>query len=82
METDNFTTYPMSIKGVVVGILFNELKNGVKISFRSKGSIPINQLAKEFGGNGHLNAAGARLFDVSLDSIVTSVIEKAGKYLR
>lgn len=82
VETDNFTTYPMSIKGVVVGILFNELKNGVKISFRSKGSIPINQLAKEFGGNGHLNAAGARLFDVSLESIVTSVIEKAGKYLR
>ncbi|MBI1806416.1 MAG: bifunctional oligoribonuclease/PAP phosphatase NrnA [Ignavibacteria bacterium] len=81
VETDNFTTYPMSISGVVIGILFNELQNGVKISFRSKGTIPINQLAKEFGGNGHLNAAGARLFDVALDMIVPKVIERAAKYV-
>lgn len=80
-ETDNFTTYPMSVRGVAVGILFNELSNGVKISFRSKGNIPINQLAKEFGGNGHLNAAGARLFDISLDNLVPQVIAKAKKYL-
>ncbi|HUL45240.1 MAG TPA: bifunctional oligoribonuclease/PAP phosphatase NrnA [Bacteroidota bacterium] len=81
VETDNFTTYPMSITGVVIGILFNELKNGVKISFRSKGNIPVNQLAKEFGGNGHLNAAGARLFDVSLDDVVKDVTLRAEKYL-
>ena len=80
-ETDNFTTYPMSVHGVVVGILFNELHDGVKISFRSKGAIPINQLAKEFGGNGHLNAAGARLFGVSLDDTVKNVIEKAGAFV-
>lgn len=81
IETDNFTTYPMSIQGVRVGILFNELKDGVKISFRSKGSIPINLLAKEFGGNGHLNAAGARLFNASLDETVRSVVEKAAHFL-
>lgn len=81
VETDNFTIYPMSIKGVQIGILFNELHNGVKISFRSKGAIPINELAKEFGGNGHLNAAGARLFDKKLDEIIPKVVEKVGKYL-
>jgi len=81
VETDNFTIYPMSIKGVVVGILINELHNGVKISFRSKGNIPINELAKEFNGNGHLNAAGARLFDKKLEEVVPLVIEKAGKYV-
>jgi bifunctional oligoribonuclease and PAP phosphatase NrnA len=81
VETDNFTTYPMSVRGVQIGILFNELHNGVKISFRSKGNIPINELAKEFGGNGHLNAAGARLFDVKLQDIIDTVIKKAGKYL-
>ena len=81
VETDNFTTYPMSVKGVVIGILFNELQRGVKISFRSKGNIPINQLAKEFGGNGHLNAAGARIYDATLDDVVAAVINKAKKYL-
>jgi phosphoesterase RecJ-like protein len=81
VETDNFTTYPMSIQGVVVGILFNELPNGVKISFRSKGAIPINQLAAEFGGGGHLNAAGARIFNRPLQEVVNEVVEKTGKYL-
>ena len=81
VETDNFTTYPMSVRGVVVGILFNELKDSIKISFRSKGSIPINELAKEFGGNGHLNAAGALLHDVKLDETVKLIVERARKYL-
>ena len=56
-------------------------KNGVKVSFRSKGSIPINELAKEFGGNGHLNAAGARLFDAELEEVVRRVVKQAGRYL-
>jgi len=81
VETDNFTVYPMSIQGVMIGILFNELSNGIKISFRSKGNIPINELAKEFGGNGHLNAAGARLFDKQLDDIIPAVIERTRKYV-
>jgi bifunctional oligoribonuclease and PAP phosphatase NrnA len=81
VETDNFTVYPMSIRGVIIGILINELQHGVKISFRSKGDIPINELAKEFGGNGHLNAAGARIFDKKLDEIVPLIIEKAGRYV-
>lgn len=81
VETDNFTNYPMSVKGVEVGILINELENGVKISFRSKGDIPINKLANEFGGGGHKNAAGARLYNVKMDETIKLVIEKAGKYV-
>lgn len=81
VDTDNFTIYPMNIAGVVAGILFLELKDGVKMSFRSKGDIPINELAKEFGGNGHKNAAGARLHDVSLSEIQTRVLHAARKYI-
>ena len=81
VETDNFTTFTMSLKGVVIGILVNELHNGVKISFRSKGDIPINELAKEFGGNGHYNAAGARLYNVKIADVIAALIEKSGKYL-
>lgn len=81
VETDNFTNYPMSIEGVQIGLLFNELDDGIKISFRSKGDIQINELAKEFGGGGHKNAAGARLFGVKLDDIVKKVITQAQKYI-
>ncbi len=81
VDTDNFTTYPMSVKGVEAGILFLELSNGVKMSFRSKGDIPINELAKEFGGNGHKNAAGARLHDVQLNPTKERVLKATAKYL-
>jgi phosphoesterase RecJ-like protein len=81
VETDTFTTYPMNIVNVRIGILFTELADGVKISFRSKGTIPVNELAKEFGGNGHLNASGARLHGVSLGEAVPMVLEAAGKYI-
>jgi len=81
VDTDNFTTYPMSVEGARIGILFLELRDGVKISFRSKGEIPINDLAKEFGGNGHKNAAGARAFDIALPEIRQRVLHAAEKYL-
>lgn len=80
-DTDNFTMYPMSIRGVVAGIVFLELKSGFKISFRSKGDIPINELAKEFGGNGHKNAAGARLYTGTLEEVRDHVVLSAAKYL-
>lgn len=81
VDTDNFTVYPMSVQGVLIGILFLELKDGVKISVRSRGAIPSNELAKEFGGNGHLNAAGARLHNVSLAEVRNAVVKAASKYL-
>ncbi len=80
-DTENFTVYPMSVRGVVAGILFLEMTNGLKVSFRSKGDIRINELAKEFGGNGHLNAAGARLYDVTLEEARDRVLAAAHRYL-
>lgn len=80
-DTDNFTTYPMSIQGVVIGVLFLELDRGVKISFRSKGTIPVNELAKEFGGNGHRNAAGARVEGASIEDVRHRVLAAARNYL-
>ncbi|HMK38460.1 MAG TPA: bifunctional oligoribonuclease/PAP phosphatase NrnA [Bacteroidota bacterium] len=80
-DTDNFTTYPMSVGGVRVGILFLDIDGGVKISFRSKGTIPINALAMEFGGNGHRNAAGARIAGASSVDVRARVVSAAGKYL-
>jgi len=40
-----------------------ELKEGWKVSFRSKGDKSAAEVAKHFGGNGHFHAAGARIFE-------------------
>jgi len=62
-DTEGVVNYALSIKGVVLGVIFIEDKeqNIIKISFRSKGSFSVNQFArKHFEGGGHDNAAGGR----------------------
>ena len=80
-DTENFVNYNLSIENVVVGILFIELKNGFKVSFRSKGIIPVNKLANEFGGGGHTNAAGARIFSNNMQDMIPVILSKATSYL-
>ncbi|HAP36928.1 MAG TPA: hypothetical protein DCQ28_13730 [Bacteroidetes bacterium] len=80
-DVDNFTNYGLSVKGVIVGLVFVELYDGVKISFRSKGDFDVNMLAKQFNGGGHKNAAGARVKNLPLQEAVQMVIEKAKIFL-
>jgi phosphoesterase RecJ-like protein len=80
-DTENFVNYNLSIENVVLGILFIELKNGFKVSFRSKGDIQVNKLAAEFGGGGHKNAAGARFFAKNMEQMIPAIISKSINYL-
>ena len=59
-DTEGLVNIPLTIEGVNCCCFIREDKTQVKLSFRSTGSFPINQLASAgFGGGGHLNAAGA-----------------------
>ncbi len=80
-DTDNMVNYTLTIGGVKIGLMFIELAEGMKVSFRSKGTIPINTLAKEFGGNGHMNAAGARIYGSTIDDVMKNVVERSGHYI-
>jgi len=80
-DVDGFVNYCLSIENIVIGILFYELKDGFKVSFRSKGSIPVNLLAKEFGGGGHTNASGARFYHANLNDNIEKILSSAEKYL-
>ncbi|HZW39773.1 MAG TPA: bifunctional oligoribonuclease/PAP phosphatase NrnA [Ignavibacteriaceae bacterium] len=80
-DTDNFVNYALSVEFVRIGLMFIELKHGFKVSFRSKGKIPINKLAAEFGGGGHLNAAGARIFENNMMEKIPHILKRAEEYL-
>lgn len=80
-DIDGFVNYCLTIQNVRIGILFYELKNGLKISFRSKDDIPVNKLAVEFGGGGHTNASGTRLFNTNIEEYKEKVIKAAQQYL-
>ncbi|MEI6021960.1 MAG: DHHA1 domain-containing protein [Bacteroidota bacterium] len=65
-DLEGIVNYPFSIKGIKVCALFNESKDYIKVSFRSKEKIDVNKFARAyFNGGGHVNAAGGRS-DLSL----------------
>lgn len=82
-DTEGFVQHTLTISGVVMGILFIELPNAntVKISIRSKGDVRANDLAAEFSGGGHVNAAATRIHNRTLAETREMIIERAGHYL-
>jgi phosphoesterase RecJ-like protein len=80
-DTDLFVNFSLSVQNVKIGLLFIELKEGFKVSFRSKGNIPMNKLAAEYDGGGHVNAAGARFFSEKMDALMPIILKKAEEYL-
>lgn len=62
-DTEGFVNYGLSLKGIVLALIFIENKDDgiIKMSLRSKGDFDVNLLAREhFNGGGHKNAAGGR----------------------
>ena len=89
-DTEGFVNMPLSIKSVVFSSLFIEKDGFIKISFRSKGTFPVNEFAaKYFSGGGHMNASGGeypgsledsiRYFVNVLEDSYMRFIKKAGK---
>ena len=58
-DTDGLINLPLTVKGIQAVIFFKKIGPGDwRISLRSKGSIDVNAVAKQFGGGGHKNASG------------------------
>jgi phosphoesterase RecJ-like protein len=61
-DIDGLINYPMTIRGVDVAILFQELRPGrYRVSLRSKSAADVSGVAAEFGGGGHRKAAGCQV---------------------
>jgi len=58
-DTEGLVNYPLSIKSVKVSILLTEKEGKIRMSFRSKADLAVNEFARDhFDGGGHINAAG------------------------
>lgn len=73
LETEGLINYPRSIKGVEVALLFTEQAEGVKVGFRSKRFVDVQKIARQFGGGGHVRAAGC-LIRKSLGEVRNEVL--------
>ncbi len=62
-DAEGFVNYALAIEGIRLAAFFTEKPDMVRVSFRSKGSFSVNELARKyFDGGGHLNAAGANSY--------------------
>lgn len=60
-DTDEIVNFGRPISGVEVALLFRETDNGTKVSLRSNNIVEVNKIAAQFGGGGHLRAAGCTI---------------------
>ncbi len=59
-DLEGLIEHARSIEGTEVAVLFRETADGAtKVSLRSAADIDVNVIAREFGGGGHVKAAGA-----------------------
>jgi phosphoesterase RecJ-like protein len=58
-DTEGLVNFALSIKGVEMAAFIRQDTDKVKMSFRSKGDVPVNEFSNRyFNGGGHKNAAG------------------------
>ena len=61
VESEELVNYPRSVASVRVACLLRELDGTVKVSLRGKGDVDVQKIAAQFGGGGHVNAAGCTI---------------------
>lgn len=73
-DTEGLVNQALSVQGVKMALFFKESDGIIKISFRSTGKIPVNDLARNnFHGGGHLNASGGKFVGKMEDAIAKFV---------
>lgn len=61
-DTEGFVDYLQLVPGTKVNFFMREeAKNRYRVSLRSKNNIPIDEIARVFGGGGHAQAAGCTI---------------------
>jgi phosphoesterase RecJ-like protein len=69
-DLEGMVDVPRGVEGARVGLLFRLAATGeVKVSFRSNGPVDVNEIAKRFGGGGHIKASGAMVGGPMADAV-------------
>ncbi|NJD19131.1 MAG: bifunctional oligoribonuclease/PAP phosphatase NrnA [Gemmatimonadetes bacterium] len=82
-DLEGLVDVPRGIQGARVGLLFRQTTTGeVKVSFRSNGPVNVNDLARRFGGGGHIKASGAMVpgpMEVAVATVVRAAREAVAR---
>lgn len=80
-EFEGLASIPLSVEGVKIGITVKQRHENVfKISVRSDDEIDASAFCHEFGGGGHIRAAGCEITG-SLEEVKAKLLKQAEKVL-
>lgn len=81
-DTEGIVNYPLTVEKIKFSTFVTDQSNIIKFSFRSKGNIPVNELARDhFNGGGHINAAGGYMH-TSLNKAMTKLEEVIPPFMK
>lgn len=79
-DTEGLVNKPLALPQIIWSVYLREDPAQIKVSMRSKGEFPVNEICRNvFGGGGHLNAAGAE-FKGSLNDCITTLKSAMADY--
>ena len=72
----------LNISGINVSFVLGEIDNDIYISGRSLGDVNIQIVLEALGGGGHMNIAGAKVSNITMEEAVQRLKESMKKNLR
>jgi phosphoesterase RecJ-like protein len=80
-DTEGFIDFLLTVEGTEVEFFMLKIKQDLfKISFRSKNYVDVNEVAKQFGGGGHMRASGCYL-EGKEEQVKKKILDALGKYI-
>lgn len=72
----------LNISGISVSFVLGEIDDEIYVSGRSIGDVNVQIVLEALGGGGHMNIAGAKIQDKTIEEVVGQLKEAIKKYLR
>lgn len=72
----------LNISGISVSFVLGEISDEIYVSGRSIGDVNVQIVLEALGGGGHMNIAGAKIQDKTIEEVVGQLKEAIKKYLR
>jgi phosphoesterase RecJ-like protein len=82
-DAEELVDYPRSVANVKVAAFLREVAGGrVRVSLRAKSDVPVNRIARHFGGGGHAYAAGCTVERATIPEARRRLTEAVRKEMR
>jgi phosphoesterase RecJ-like protein len=80
-DAEGFVNTPLKAREIAVSVLVKETPEGaVRCSLRSRGAVNVSKIAQDFGGGGHVSAAGFRS-ELGLEETLAAALKKIERAL-